>query len=48
MNDTQQLVIFEGEAGPVEVRLKGETIWLSQVGVRTISWTVYMGINPIA
>ncbi|AWB33091.1 virulence protein RhuM/Fic/DOC family protein [Orrella marina] len=30
MNDTQQLVIFEGEAGQVEVRLEGETIWLSQ------------------
>lgn len=30
MNDTQQLVIFEGEAGQVEVRLEGETIWLTQ------------------
>jgi len=29
MNDTQQLVIFEGEAGQVEVRLEGETVWLS-------------------
>jgi hypothetical protein len=30
MNDEQQLVIFEGEAGQVEVRLEGETVWLSQ------------------
>ncbi len=30
MDDTQQLVIFEGEAGQVEVRLEGETVWLSQ------------------
>lgn len=30
MDDTQQLVIFEGEAGQVEVRLEGETIWLTQ------------------
>lgn len=30
MNDEQQLVIFEGEAGQVEVRLEGETIWLTQ------------------
>lgn len=30
MNDAQQLVIFEGEAGQVEVRLEGETVWLSQ------------------
>lgn len=30
MDDTQQLVIFEGEAGRVEVRLEGETVWLSQ------------------
>lgn len=29
MNDTQQLVIFEGDAGQVEVRLEGETVWLS-------------------
>lgn len=29
MDDTQQLVIFEGEAGQVEVRLEGETVWLS-------------------
>lgn len=29
MNHTQQLVIFEGEAGQVEVRLEGETVWLS-------------------
>lgn len=30
MNDEQQLVIFEGDAGQVEVRLEGETIWLTQ------------------
>ncbi|MFA7670522.1 MAG: virulence protein RhuM/Fic/DOC family protein [Burkholderiaceae bacterium] len=30
MDDTQQLVIFEGEPGQVEVRLEGETVWLSQ------------------
>ncbi|NLC34921.1 MAG: virulence protein RhuM/Fic/DOC family protein [Alcaligenaceae bacterium] len=30
MDDTQQLIIFEGEAGQVEVRLEGETVWLSQ------------------
>lgn len=29
MNDEQQLVIFEGDAGQVEVRLEGETVWLS-------------------
>lgn len=29
MNDEQQLVIFEGEVGRVEVRLVGETVWLS-------------------
>ncbi|MFA5663665.1 RhuM family protein [Castellaniella sp.] len=29
MNDEQQLIIFEGEAGQVEVRLGGETVWLS-------------------
>ncbi|HLR12684.1 MAG TPA: RhuM family protein [Burkholderiaceae bacterium] len=29
MNDEQQLVIFEGEAGQVEVRLEGESVWLS-------------------
>ena len=29
MNDEQQLIIFEGDAGQVEVRLEGETVWLS-------------------
>ncbi|WP_066452964.1 virulence protein RhuM/Fic/DOC family protein [Castellaniella caeni] len=29
MNDEQQLVIFEGDTGQVEVRLEGETVWLS-------------------
>ncbi len=29
MNDEQQLVIFESEAGEVEVRLEGESVWLS-------------------
>ncbi len=29
MNDEQQLVIFDGEAGQVEVRLEGESVWLS-------------------
>lgn len=29
MNGEQQLVIFESEAGEVEVRLEGESVWLS-------------------
>ena len=29
MNEAQQLMIFEGDAGQVEVRLEGETVWLS-------------------
>ena len=30
MDGTQKLVIFEREAGQVEVRLEGETVWLTQ------------------
>ncbi|MBV2182687.1 MAG: virulence RhuM family protein [Castellaniella sp.] len=30
MTEGQQLIIFEAEAGQVEVRLEGETVWLSQ------------------
>jgi len=30
MTEGQQLIIFEAEAGRVEVRLEGETIWLTQ------------------
>ena len=30
MIEGQQLIIFEAEAGQVEVRLEGETVWLSQ------------------
>lgn len=30
MNEAGQLVIFEAENGPVQVRLEGETVWLTQ------------------
>jgi hypothetical protein len=30
MTDPQSLVIFDAGAGQVEVRLEGETVWLSQ------------------
>jgi hypothetical protein len=30
MTEGQQLIIFEAEAGQVEVRLEGEAVWLSQ------------------
>lgn len=30
MSETGQLLIFEAENGPVQVRLEGETVWLSQ------------------
>ena len=33
MNEAGQLVIFEAENGPVQVRLEGETVWPPSVTI---------------
>src|SRR5690606_2298867 len=46
MNEAGQLVIFEAENGPVQVRLEGETVWLTQAQMAELFGTTSDNISP--